>query len=81
MVDDMCAREESALAWQEDTGKGSRGQGQRSFTTTQLIVQPGYMLQFKVQVVFVCFVLCLLSAGSTAVKNFELSMQCSILAS
>ncbi|KAL8563520.1 hypothetical protein ACOMHN_064345 [Nucella lapillus] len=46
VVDSACAREESALAWEEEKGDS----GQRSFTTAQLIVQPGYMLQFKLAV-------------------------------
>ncbi|XP_070192277.1 reelin-like isoform X2 [Littorina saxatilis] len=50
VVGDICAREESALAWKEEEGEQGVKNGQRSFTTTQLIVQPGYMLQFKLVV-------------------------------
>lgn len=51
IVDAVCERKESALAWQhEEDDDLEAGRGQRSFTTTQLIVQPGYMLQFKLVV-------------------------------
>ena len=39
--ENSCSQENGVLSWKE-------GKGVRSFTTNQLIVQPGYMLQFKV---------------------------------
>ncbi|KAL5015495.1 hypothetical protein ScPMuIL_009765 [Solemya velum] len=43
IVDEVCTRTGSVLSWQE-------GSGTRSFVTNQLIIQRGYMLQFKIEV-------------------------------
>ncbi|ESO91434.1 hypothetical protein LOTGIDRAFT_228850 [Lottia gigantea] len=43
MKNDMCARNDNVVSWEE-------GKGNRLFTTNQLIVQSGYMLQFKIVV-------------------------------
>lgn len=40
--DNVCTKGDSSIVWEE-------GKGNRSFTTGQLIVQEGFMLQFKVK--------------------------------
>lgn len=41
--DNVCTKGDSSIVWEE-------GKGNRSFTTGQLIVQEGFMLQFKVNI-------------------------------
>ncbi|XP_062597072.1 reelin-like [Saccostrea cucullata] len=41
--DNMCTKGDSSIVWEE-------GKGNRSFTTSQLIVQESFMLQFKISV-------------------------------
>lgn len=41
--DNICRKGDSSIVWTE-------GNGNRSFTTSQMIVQEGFMLQFKVGV-------------------------------
>lgn len=43
----------SAMVWPDHANKDSGHQMQK-FTTNQMIVQPGYMLQFKVKSFFIC---------------------------